>query len=110
MAKVDQKTQLYTGRFQIIQHLSTVLIGQLLHGLQFQDDLLKAYEVRFVLLAQRVPLVLQCEGLLWYKGYLPQPEFDLQALLIYWFQKSTAFFPVDFIACPDDLVGFLFVD
>jgi len=49
VSEIDEQSQSVTGRLQIVVHLSAMRISQFAHRFQFNDDLLKADEIRDLL-------------------------------------------------------------
>jgi len=101
VTEVDEQSKLDFRRFEIVLHLGSVLIRQVLHGLEFEDDLLVADEVRLVSSSQRSGLVVECQRLLRDERNSLEAQLNLDALLIDRFQKPAALFPVYIETCPN---------
>ena len=56
-AKVHEQAESHVGGFQVVQHLGRMLGRKLLDGLQFDNDLAVADEVRLVGLKERLTFV-----------------------------------------------------
>ena len=85
-----------------------MLIRQFTDGLELQNDLSIADEVRFMLRPKGTALVLLRQGFLCDKGHSPQAQFNLHTLLLNRLQEATPLFTINFKTRPEDLVGFQF--
>ena len=83
--EVHQQAKLLTGRLQVVDHLSSVFIGQPLDRLDFQDDFAETQKIGFVLLLQRPTLVLQSKSRLLLERDLLLGQFSRQTFLIHGF-------------------------
>lgn len=110
VSEVDQEPELLAGRFQVVDHLSTVLVSQLLDCLDLDDDLLEAQEVRLILLFELPTLVLKSKSGLLHEGDLLFPELNGEAFLVHGLQESVALFLVHLEACADDPVALFLED
>jgi hypothetical protein len=108
MAEIDEKTQFHSGRFQVVIHLSAVLIGQFLDRLDLYDNAIEADEVGSVGLFQPIPFILQNQFPLSRKGNSQFVEFCFQAFLIYRLQKPASHLTIHFEGSPSYLITFLF--
>jgi len=102
VAEIDKQTKLHTGRLQIVDHLSPVLVSQLLDRLDFEDDFTVAHKVRLILLLQRPPFVLESKSRLFLEWNLLLVQLSSQTLLIYRFQKAVSLLFVDLETSTDD--------
>jgi hypothetical protein len=110
VAEVDEEAKLATGRVKVIQNLGAVLVDDFRYGLEFDDDLASADQVRDLTLLEWAALVSQAKRLLCFKGNTLEHEFNFQALLIHGFEKAAALLLVHLKTGSDDLVAFLLVD
>src|SRR6266511_425315 len=110
VSEVDEEPQTVASRFQVVVDLRTVFVIQVRNGLDLDDDLLKADEVRLVRLLQPPLLVSEGQLSLRQKWNSPQSEFNLKAFLVDGLQKSAAHFVVHLEASPEDHIRFLFED
>jgi hypothetical protein len=82
--------------------LRFLIAGEGLQRLEFDDDVLVAYEVRPVFAGQPSALIVYWQLLSSLKRDVPIRQFHRQCLLINRFQKSRAKLPVYFHRRPDD--------
>src|SRR5688500_16843313 len=87
-----------------------MLIDQVGHSLELNDDCPKADEVGLVLLNERPALIKQTEFGLWDIRYLLQLQLDFQAFLVNRFDKTTTLVVIDFKAGADDAVRLFLVN
>ncbi len=45
LAEVDEQTEFQSGGFQVVEHLSAELVGQVAGAFDLKDDLVEAYKV-----------------------------------------------------------------
>ncbi len=94
MPEVDEQAERQAGRLEVVLYLGAVLVRQFLHGLEFEDDLFLAHEVRLVPRSQRPALVVQGQRFLGHEGNALEFQLDRDALLVNRFQEPAALFPV----------------
>lgn len=56
--EIDEQSQLLSRRFQIIDHLCTMFVAELLNSLKLDDDFVEASKVRDVFLLKLLSLVI----------------------------------------------------
>lgn len=74
----------------MVDHLSAVFVCQLLHRLDFQDDLVETQEVRLVLLLQGPAFVFQLQARLLTEQNSLFFEFKCQTLLVHGLDEPVA--------------------
>ena len=62
MSKIDEQAEAKAGGFQIIVKLGTMFVGELLDGLDFQNDFVQEDEIGYVLALEGTSFVIQCES------------------------------------------------
>lgn len=108
MTEINQQTKLFSGCFQIINDLSPMLVHQLFYRFDFDDNLIKTHEIRFILMLQDAFFVFQSQSRFFNKRDLPVFHFNRQAFLINSLKKTVAFVFIHLKTSPDNLIAFLF--
>ena len=89
-SEVHKKPEPQASGSEVVDQLRPMLGRYFAHGLQLDDNLLEADEVRRVPGSEFTPAVLEPQGPLRGEGNAAKLEFDLQALLVDAFEKPRA--------------------
>lgn len=94
--EVHEKPQLHTSRFEVINHLSAVLIRNGLNGFEFDNYFIKADKVRDISLLKLSPLIAQTEHWLFPVWNARHFKFNRETFLKYIFEKPVTLVLIDF--------------
>ena len=106
-SKVDKDAQFIAARVEVVDHLGRVLVDQLPHRLDLDDDLPEANEVRLIRLFEALAAVAQRQLRLSDERDVLVRELQRQTFLINGFQESATLPIVDFETGTHDLVALI---
>ena len=96
VAEIDEEGELEAGGLEVILHLGTMGVRQLLHGFDLDDDFVVADEVGDVFAFELGAFVVELEARLRDGGHAAAAKLDFETLLINGLQKACPLVLIDF--------------
>ena len=95
VSEIDEQTELHASCLEIIDDLGTVLVGEIWHGFEFEDDFAEADKIRDERVSQTPVFVGERKLLLCIERNVLEFQFCFETLLIDWHSESTALQLID---------------